>query len=80
MNGYTPALELEITREQYDKIIITKYTLRRAIMFAALAVAKYVAVNKIKKDINLMAEGFCLLIRASQRYYPSKTPKNIAII
>ena len=80
LNGYTPVLELEMTKEKYDEIIATKYTLRRAIMFAALAVAKYVAVNKIKKDINLMAEGFCLLIRASQRFYPPKNPKGIAIM
>ena len=25
-----------------------------------------------------MAEGFCLLIRASQRFYPAKNPKSIA--
>ena len=61
-NNYTPRLSLELSREQYDAILSSKYTLNRAVNHCALAVAKHVAMNNTEGYVNMKAEGFYLLI------------------
>ena len=75
LDNYSPCMKIQLSNEQYKTKMTTKFSLKRAVSHVALAIAKYTAVHKISGEINLMKEGFCLLVRASQKYFPINVPK-----
>ena len=79
MGNYTPSILIQLPNEQYQAIMARKFTLERAISHIALTLAKYVAVHKISGDINLKYEGFCILVRTSQKYFLVRCPRNVAV-